>query len=71
MKLGERNASSAIVIILKFTRFVVTRCRVALKTTCDRRWHLPADQFLPWPVISPDASPIEHIWDVIGCFLLD
>ena len=23
-------------------------------------------QMLPWPPFSPDFSPIEHIWDVIG-----
>ncbi|GFT36371.1 transposable element Tc1 transposase [Trichonephila clavipes] len=21
---------------------------------------------LPWPAYSPDLSPIEHVWDVIG-----
>ncbi|GFU79136.1 transposable element Tcb1 transposase [Trichonephila clavipes] len=23
-------------------------------------------QFLPWPVYSPDMSPIEHVWDLVG-----
>ena len=23
-------------------------------------------QLLPWPPVSPELSPIEHIWDVIG-----
>lgn len=23
-------------------------------------------EMLPWPPFSPDLSPIEHIWDVIG-----
>ena len=22
--------------------------------------------FLPWPVLSPDLNPIDHIWDAIG-----
>ncbi|GFW43034.1 transposable element Tcb2 transposase [Trichonephila clavipes] len=23
-------------------------------------------QLLPWPVYSPDMSPIEHVWDLVG-----
>ncbi|GFV30734.1 transposable element Tc1 transposase [Trichonephila clavipes] len=23
-------------------------------------------QFLPWPGYSPDMSPIEHVWDMVG-----
>ncbi|UYV84068.1 hypothetical protein LAZ67_X001055, partial [Cordylochernes scorpioides] len=26
-------------------------------------------QMLPWPPYSPDLSPIEHVWDIIGCRL--
>ena len=25
-----------------------------------------AVQTIPWPVISPDMNPIEHVWDFIG-----
>lgn len=27
---------------------------------------LQGTQVLPWPPVSPDLSPIEHVWDVIG-----
>ncbi|GFY25210.1 transposable element Tc1 transposase [Trichonephila clavipes] len=23
-------------------------------------------QLLPWPAYSPDMSPIEHVWDIVG-----
>ncbi|PRD24850.1 UNVERIFIED_CONTAM: hypothetical protein NCL1_42587 [Trichonephila clavipes] len=23
-------------------------------------------QLLPWPAYSPDMSPIEHVWDLVG-----
>ncbi|GFT27095.1 transposable element Tcb1 transposase [Trichonephila clavipes] len=23
-------------------------------------------QLLPWPAYSPDTSPIEHVWDLVG-----
>ena len=23
-------------------------------------------QLLPWPAYSPDMSPIEHVWDMVG-----
>ncbi|GFU83834.1 transposable element Tcb1 transposase [Trichonephila clavipes] len=23
-------------------------------------------QLLPWPAFSPDMSPIEHVWDIVG-----
>ncbi|GFV23278.1 hypothetical protein TNCV_4779921 [Trichonephila clavipes] len=23
-------------------------------------------QFLPWPAYSPDMSPIDHFWDLVG-----
>jgi transposase len=26
---------------------------------------------LPWPPRSPDLSPIEHVWDIIGSRLLN
>ncbi|GFS50309.1 transposable element Tcb1 transposase [Trichonephila clavipes] len=28
--------------------------------------YLTAYQTLPWPAISPDPSPIEHVWDMMG-----
>ena len=28
-------------------------------------------QVLPWPAFSPDLSPIEHLWDQLGCRLFD
>ncbi|KFM68514.1 Transposable element Tcb1 transposase, partial [Stegodyphus mimosarum] len=34
---------------------------------CQRT--LQGIQMLPWPLYSPDLSPIEHVWDVIGCCL--
>jgi len=27
--------------------------------------------FLPWPPRSPDLSPIEHVWDMMGRRLLN
>ena len=37
-------------------------------TACDTRALLQANRInvLPWPFLSPDLNPIEHIWDVIG-----
>ena len=26
-----------------------------------------AVQTIPWPAMSPDMNPIEHVWDFIGC----
>uniref|UniRef100_A0A3B3QXV6 Tc1-like transposase DDE domain-containing protein n=1 Tax=Paramormyrops kingsleyae TaxID=1676925 RepID=A0A3B3QXV6_9TELE len=26
-------------------------------------------EILPWPARSPDLSPIEHVWDQLGCQL--
>ncbi|GFX53491.1 hypothetical protein TNCV_4652771 [Trichonephila clavipes] len=26
-------------------------------------------QLLPWPAYSLDMSPIEHVWDLVGCRL--
>ena len=28
-------------------------------------------QVLPWPAFSSDVSPIEHLWDQLGCPLFD
>ncbi|GFU81388.1 hypothetical protein TNCV_1380561 [Trichonephila clavipes] len=46
--------------------------RTTRKTGCGRRQtvrdfcskqHM---QLLPWPANSPDMSPIEHVWDLVG-----
>lgn len=36
---------------------------------CISQHALQGLQLLPWPPCSPDLSPIEHIWDMIGCHL--
>ncbi|GFW41414.1 transposable element Tcb2 transposase [Trichonephila clavipes] len=35
-------------------------------TACISQHALRGVQMLPWPAYSPDLSPIEHVWDVIG-----
>ncbi|KFM65626.1 Transposable element Tc1 transposase, partial [Stegodyphus mimosarum] len=35
-------------------------------TACICQHALQGIQMLPWPPYSPDLSPIEHVWDVIG-----
>ncbi|MBJ5570490.1 transposase [Salmonella enterica subsp. enterica serovar Typhimurium] len=37
-------------------------------TAIISRQALQGTPMLPWPPMSPDLSPIEHVWDVIGLF---
>ncbi|MBJ5464031.1 transposase [Salmonella enterica subsp. enterica serovar Derby] len=40
-------------------------------TAIISRQALLSTPMLPWPPMSPDLSPIEHVWDVIGSRLRD
>ncbi|GFW49389.1 transposable element Tcb2 transposase [Trichonephila clavipes] len=47
---------------LSFSRVMHATCCITVRDFCSAQ-HM---QLLPWPADSPDMSPIEHVWDLVG-----
>ncbi|GFX42084.1 hypothetical protein TNCV_2134991 [Trichonephila clavipes] len=59
----DMNISNDIVTELWFGK---DKARPHVAKTVRDFWSAQYMQLLPWPVYSPDMSPIEHVWDLVG-----